>query len=262
MTHPTREEWMAYLYGELDTQKETTLKSHLQECPQCEHEVAAWRGAMAALDMWQLPGNHKSAFRLRQVTRRAVRWAAAAALLIAAGYVAGRVSAPRPLDREQLFVSLKSSLEPAIRLSLAEQTKRDMGLALASNNARFSKELAQFKEKLNAQHRRDLNEFAAKTLVISGAATDQRLRELIISIDSTQRQDRYRFAAALSQIESNRLQDKTRLRHSMAGLAALTATELHRTKQGLTQLLSAAQRDQPDPGEFEYGEPPNERREK
>jgi hypothetical protein len=92
--------------------------------------------------------------------------------------------------------------------------------------------------------------------------TNRLLRELIVSIDSTQRQDRHRFAAALSQIESNRLKDGTRLRKSMVGLAALTATELHRTKQGLTQVLSAAQLDQPDPSALELRESSDERREK
>jgi hypothetical protein len=183
-------------------------------------------------------------------------------LLIAAGYVAGRTAAPQPVDTEQLFASLESSLEPAIRRSLVEQTERDIGLALASNNARFSEELEQFKAELAVQRRRDLNEFAGKTLAISSAATNQLLRELVISIDSTQRQDRYRFAAVLSQMESNRRQDKTRLTHSMAGLAALTATELYRTKQGLTQLLSVAQPNQPDRSTLEFRGPSNERREK
>ncbi len=54
MKHPTREEWMAYLYGELDGAKRAAVRRHLAECAECRGEVAVWRGAIEEMDKWPL----------------------------------------------------------------------------------------------------------------------------------------------------------------------------------------------------------------
>lgn len=56
MTHPTDEQWMAYLYGELDEQRDDALASHLTQCTKCCQQVDRWRQTMAALDTWRLSG--------------------------------------------------------------------------------------------------------------------------------------------------------------------------------------------------------------
>lgn len=178
--------------------------------------------------------------------RPIAKLAAAAIVLIGLGYAVGRLSAPPP-DMEQL--------RSAIYQSVLEQVNRDRQLALASNNAQFNKEFENFKEEFNVQYRRTLNEFATKTLAVSGAATNQLLRELIYRIGTTQMQDRYRIAAALKQIESNRLQDKTQLTKGIVGLAALTYSELNRTKQNMAEMLSITQPNSLDPNVPELPEP-------
>jgi len=132
--------------------------------------------------------------------------AAAAVLLIAAGYATGRLSAPEPLDVEQL----KAALE-----SLNEQWQS----AFAVNSA-------QLKEELHQQVRRDLTEFAAQTLAASGTLTNQRLMELIRLIEAARRRERQQVAAALEQIELNRQQ----LENGLLTIAAQT-NELMGTKQ-------------------------------
>jgi hypothetical protein len=145
--------------------------------------------------------------------------AAAAILMIGFGYAAGRVSAPRPLDVEELRAtlesSLKSSLEPAIRQDLL--TEMDGRWQSA-----FAADCAELKDELQQQVRRDLTEFAAQTLAASGTLTNQRLMELIQLIEAARVQDRLRVEAALEQIELNRLQDKTRLGNGLVTLAAQT----------------------------------------
>ncbi len=149
--------------------------------------------------------------------------AAAAVLLIAAGYATGRLSAPEPLDVEELKAalesSLKASLEPAIRQDLIVQLNEQWQSAFEANSA-------QLKEELHQQVRRDLTEFAAQTLAASGTLTNQRLIELIQLIEAARRRERQQVAAALEQIELNRQQ----LENGLLTIAAQT-NELLGTKQ-------------------------------
>jgi len=152
--------------------------------------------------------------------------AAAAVILIGLGYVAGRLSAPRPLDVDELQAalesSLKSSLEPALRRELLEQVGERQESAFAAN-------LTALKEELQQQFGRDLTEFA-QTLATSRTLTDQRFRELIQLIEAARRQDRLHIEAALEKIELNRWHDKARLGNGLVTLAART-NELRRTEQ-------------------------------
>ena len=130
---------------------------------------------------------------------RLMKLAAAAVLMIGAGYIAGRLSAPEPVNVQELQAalesSLKSSLVPAIRQELLSQMDDRWQSALAASNAKVKDELAR-------QVRRDLMEFAAQTLAASGTRTDRRLMELIELIDAVRLQDRQRMAAAFDYIES------------------------------------------------------------
>ena len=124
--------------------------------------------------------------------------AAAAVLLIAAGVVAGRFSAPKPVDAEALRAtlesSLKSSLEPAIRQAvLAEADSRWQSI--------FKAGCDQLKDELTQQARYDLSQFAERTLAAAGTQTDQRLKELIALIEAARIQDRRRIEEALDHIE-------------------------------------------------------------
>ncbi|MHC4460738.1 MAG: hypothetical protein ACYS6W_01765 [Planctomycetota bacterium] len=129
------------------------------------------------------------------IKRPITKLAAAAVLLIAAGYTAGRLSAP-PADMKQL----RSDLETSLKLSLEEEMNRRWQPV-------FTASCVQLKEELHQQLRRDLAEFADRILTASGSLTEQRLMELINLIEDARKQDRRRVATALEQIEINRLQD-------------------------------------------------------
>ncbi len=148
-----------------------------------------------------------------------MKLAAAAVLMIGLGYLGGRLSAPAPLDAEQLRAdiesSLRASLEPAIRQDLL----KDMDTRWDSAFAARSVEL---KDEFQQQVRRDLMEFAAQTLAYAGNQTDQRLAELIQQIHTSRVQDRQRVAEALQYLESNRLQDRSRFGKGLVTLAART----------------------------------------
>ncbi len=162
------------------------------------------------------------------------RFAAAAAVLLFAGYAFGRLSAPRPPDldqlREALAPSLAASLEPAIRERLVQDLRQQYQLALAGTYVRV-------KEELTEQYRDDLNRFAVQTLAASNAVTNELLTQLIQSMDTAKAQDLRRIAQALYQIEHNRVQDKTQLASGLQTLAYHTENELTRTRRQVAQFL-------------------------
>jgi hypothetical protein len=169
--------------------------------------------------------------------------AAAAVLLIAAGYVTGRLSAPRAPDMEQI----RAALEPSIRRNLLEETKQYMQLGLANAYVRI-------KDELSEQYRQELNRVALQSVAASNAVTNELLTEIIESFNEAQNQDRQRIVTALEQIESRRLRDRSELSNAFATLAMQTEEELERTKQdvvqNVAQLLSNTQPDGSAPDQF------------
>ncbi len=196
-----------------------------------------------------------SRFSIRDRLRSASRLgkiAAAAALLIAAGYATGRWSAPRPPDMEQIRVAL----EPAIRRNLLDETRQYVQSALASGYVQISDELVR-------QYRQDLSRVAIQTLAASNTITNELLTELIESVNTMQSQDRQRFAAALEQVELNRLRDRSQLSNAFANFALQTEDELNKTKKDVAQVLSYALPDnRPAPYNLEAPDNSNERTEK
>lgn len=159
--------------------------------------------------------------------------AAAAVLLIAAGY-AGRLSVPPRPDAEQL----QATLEPAIREVLLAEMKDYLQLGLTNS-------YVQLREELSEQYRRDLGHVATQTLVASGAVTNRLLEDLIESINAAQIQDRQWMAAALEQVESNRLQDQNQLSDALVTFAVRTEDELLRNRQNMAELFSYTRPESP-----------------
>lgn len=140
-----------------------------------------------------------------------IKFAAAAVLLICAGFLIGRLWALQSVDVESL------------RADIVNQMNRQWESILEARHA-------QLREEVYRQVRRDLTEFTAQTLTASRNLTDQRLVELVRLIEAARVQDRQRIAAALEQVELNRLQDKTQLRNGLETLVA-RASDLQPTRQ-------------------------------
>ena len=160
---------------------------------------------------------------------RLMKLAAAAVLMIGAGFIGAHLSTPEPLDVHELHAalesSIKSSLEPVIRQELLSEMDDRWQLALEASNAKI-------KDELSRQVRRDLTEFAAQTLAASGTRTEQRLMELIRLIEAARIQDRRRMAAAFDYIES-------RFGNGLVTLAARTDELLGAERAGPAPDMSA-----------------------
>ena len=146
--------------------------------------------------------------------------AAAAVVLIGAGFLAGRLSRPEPLDVEALQAtldsSLRSSLETTLRQELLDEMDNRLQLALVADRETLKQELHQ-------QVARDLDVFAEKTLTAVGNLTDQRFLEFAQMVEAARIKDRQRVAAALNYMG-------TRFGDDLVTLAAHT-NEMQRPEQ-------------------------------
>lgn len=136
--------------------------------------------------------------------------AAAAVLMVGAGFIGGRLSSPEPLDTQGLQAalesSIKSSLEPAIRQQLHNEFENRLQSALTSERYMLKQELVQ-------QVHRDMETYAEQTLTTVGNLMDQRLMNFARMIEAARIKDRQRVAAAFDYMGS-------RLGDSLVTLAA------------------------------------------
>lgn len=166
-------------------------------------------------------GRHISFIERIQAPKGFAKVAAAAIVLITAGYAAGRLLSPEPPDIEQLRIAL----EPAIRTKLVDEMKQYWQLSLTAS-------YAQLKEDLSQQYRRDLTQIASYTLAASGAATNQLLEQLIESINLAQTKQTEWVVAALGEIELNNAQ-----------LSSAFTNFAVQTEQNMARIMSYTQTD-------------------
>ncbi len=168
MEHPTDQQWMDLLYGELAPEERRALEEHLTECPACRGRMDAWRGVTAALDSWRLPA------RLPRPRRaaRLLRWAVAAALLVGLGFAFARIG----IDRD------------ALRAELRAEWRQELAEARAEIEGRLEKKL-----------RTEIDQVALETFNASSALTSRRLEELADWLHSARRSDLYTLASLTEQ---------------------------------------------------------------
>ena len=114
MTHPTHEEWLAFLYGECAPTESAKFEAHLVACTECAAQVKDWRATMRALDNWQLPTARPPGSRA-WITP--IKWAAAASIFLGAGLVIGRSLGPSTSD----LAAIKSEIQTSLRKELSGQ---------------------------------------------------------------------------------------------------------------------------------------------
>jgi hypothetical protein len=128
-----------------------------------------------------------------------MKFAAAAMLLIAVGFIAGRLLTP-----EQDIETLQASLEPVM-------TQRVLSQINELWQEEYARNYTQIKEELSRQMSLEMAELTEQTLAASDKITEQRMKELIRLIEAARVKDRQWIAAALEQIELNRRQDNARI---------------------------------------------------
>jgi hypothetical protein len=249
--HQIQEQIPLYIDGHLSKQQEQAVLDHISQCGQCKEYLQAFERDDRLLSSFvesmrpsigRIEKEVKQAIEGQRQNRTAntagifrrsrfVPYAAAAAAFIAVGFLVGRVSTTQPVNIEQLRNELKVSLAGEIRKEVSEQLKGDLQAAFAAG-------FEQIKDGLRNEYQQDLNRYAIETLAASSAVTNQLLNELIATLDTSREQDLRRIAAAMEQVELNRMRDSSELRDSFATFASYTGNELTQTRNEMAELLS------------------------
>ena len=229
-----------YVLGALDAQQAEALQEHLGHCEACQQYAQSLReqaqslaafGRRLEIDMEARRDRVIEALQdvspVETRTRRIfpsvggfLRMSVAAALVLGAGVMIGRATAPRPVDVEQLRTDLQASivasLKPAVQESISAEVDRRLESGLAANEASLRDELAE-------QLRGDLQLFAAQFTAGSDRRMDKRFAEFAQLIEEARLKDRQQVAKALDRIEQNRVRDKAQFGTGLQSVAALTA---------------------------------------
>jgi anti-sigma factor RsiW len=207
MNHPTREEWMSYLYDELTADEHANLAAHLAVCPDCKARIGDWRGARKNLDAWQMPARPG---RL-PLQRPLIRWAAAAALMIGIGFGVGRFATSATAN----VGKIRAAIEPEIRQQLRQE----------------------FVQLL----RNELDRAASATLAASGEQAKHWIEDYAQTLETRRTEDNQAIRAALNNLESQQLADFVSLKKDVDAVAWWTDAGLRRARQELVQLADSTQ---------------------
>jgi anti-sigma factor RsiW len=110
--HIERGELAGFLYGELAAEWRAVVEGHLAGCAECREEVARWEAVRGELQGWRVVERHEAR---RPVWGRAWRVAAAVGL-VAAGFAAARMTAPRGVSVDEMEARLVAERVERARL--------------------------------------------------------------------------------------------------------------------------------------------------
>src|SRR5262245_8676079 len=191
--HPAPQEWMSFLYGEDSPARHAEFDAHLRACDSCRRQVEDWRATMGALDGWPLPGSKpgRSGF-----PRRVLRWSAAAAILLAAGFAAGRLLAPPSPDWKHLQAALRDEIEARLAVERA---------ALAGS---VQSQQEEFERSLRSAAGEYASDEANRLFTVFAKLMDEQRRA-----------DQDTYVAALKQIQGRLQSDYTTLRNDLNTVA-------------------------------------------
>ena len=139
LIHPEPAEWMAFLYDETAPERRREMTAHLTACSACAQHVKDWRAGLTALDEWRTSSPRRAV----RHWQPALKWAAAAAVVLALGFGLGRRTAPGAAELAELKTSIA-------RLSESVRQERNMSLtnavmaAAATATAETSRMFEQF----------------------------------------------------------------------------------------------------------------------
>ena len=206
MKHPNEQEWMSYLYEESSAADRARLAGHLRQCAECAVMLKEWEATRIRLDEWRLEPRQSEPRAVRPRVFRmppALTWAAAAAIVLAAGFGLGRMASASSVGKAR---------------------------------AELRQELAEFRSQ-QAQLQRDvLNKVSADTLAASGEQTRTLLADYAAALESKLGEDQDAIYSALDKLDAQRVADYVALKKDLDTVAVLTDAGLRRTQQELIQL--------------------------
>jgi hypothetical protein len=163
MNHPSPETWVEFLYGELPATAERECRNHLETCPECRARVDSWNATQALLDEDHATLAPRAAAVVAIPTpwfrRPAIAWAAAAAVAIGTGFLAGRWTGPSRAEWHRELARTREELRNELQLQQQEQSRAVATSAVQATSAETQRFLNEFADRIQAARtsdRRDL----------------------------------------------------------------------------------------------------------
>ncbi len=161
MNHPTREELVEFLYGETPPDRTAAIAAHLENCPECRREVETWKAVRVELAAGARPERAGAPARRHSPVWFTLRRAAAAAMLVLAGYGAARLAQPGPAaDADALRTAVAAELRTELRNELGRFATDQSGRQEAIVQALARMEAQRLEEYANL--RRDMETVAVR----------------------------------------------------------------------------------------------------
>ncbi len=205
MNHPTREEWVPYLFGEAKSDARRQLNAHLKDCPDCRQEIETWKMSLGLLDAWKLPPVPRPAPSFAPL----LNWAAAAAVILLVGFGIGRLTAKADVQK------VRAAIEPELRRELTQEF------------ARLARE--------------EMSRNTSATLAASAQQTEQAITVLAKAVEVARLEDNRAMYAALDKVESQSFAQFVSLKKDVDTVAVNTDAGLRNTAQELVQLADYKQ---------------------
>ena len=222
MKHPTREEWVPYLFGEAGPELKKDLAAHLSSCPGCAKELAGWRRSLRRLDAWKVPQMSDQP-RFRSLSPL-FNLAAAAVLVLGLGIGLGRWFLIGP-DAGQLRAglenSLKASLVPELRQQMRAELASQLQIRLAQLQQDSSNALATIK---------------SEAIDASAAENAQGLQDLLAVIRSARAEDQQAVSDWVESIRKQHESEFIAIRKDLETVAAFADDEIRAARLKLIEL--------------------------
>ncbi|HYV29473.1 MAG TPA: zf-HC2 domain-containing protein [Candidatus Eisenbacteria bacterium] len=143
LNHPDAAQWMGFLYGEIAPEKKRELTAHLVGCAACANQIQTWRSTMKDLDQWSLPAARPQ----KREWVPVLKWAAAAAIVLAVGFAFGRSVSPASAE----LASLKSRVAQLEKTTQQTDQTKTIQAATAAANGEMQRLLTDFARVLEEQ---------------------------------------------------------------------------------------------------------------
>lgn len=237
-----------YSWGELNAADNERLLKHVQQCDGCKGYLDALNEQEAKMAQWAQSleplmeaGQAQAIERLhltpepvvRKVSslspwRRYVGYAAAACVLIVAGFLAGQVLRPS-IDMDALAQQWAASVQPQMEANITASVVETLRPEIVG-------EYAAMQDALSDQINMQLTAYAEQTVLHNDYQTYRLLTELIKSIQVAQVQNQQWALSAMQELEEQRLLDQQQMRSELATFAVYTDDQLQQTQRKLQDL--------------------------
>lgn len=234
--------------GALEAPEAQAVEEHLATCPACRAYARALGQQGEALTALgrrlaaEMPARRDRAIaaledatvepvlpeRTQPWVVRLVPLAAAALVVLTVGIAIGRLTAPAPIDVEQLRADLQASVTESLQGPLRQAVWTDVDQRLETALAAGDEQL---KTEIVELMREDLRTFAVDVVANSEKVIERRLTDFAQQVESARLADRQRVVRAFEQVELSRRRDRMQIGRGFQSLAALTGAVPGATEQ-------------------------------